>query len=145
VIEVWGPVEDGSTARYTARPKMLPWDNGGALNGRKDVESFSVERPRDSPEGDEKIENRLIQLGEYFSQETKIDGKVDYPKMPIYGMFGPNSNGYIEAITKMSGGDSHQPLNAIGESDVSTYVRQARRDDVIPDVSHPKFKPCPCR
>jgi RHS repeat-associated protein len=120
IIELWGP-NASETVRATGRPHIDKYDSG-KMN-RTWVTEHTVTRPKDSPEGNYKFENKILKDAAFFSKQT-VDsktGKIDYPNVPEYKATGPNSNGYVNFLIQHAGGQVDLPWNAARDGSTSSY------------------------
>ena len=100
VIELYGP--DNSNNK--GRPQVNPWSKG-TLN-RDNVLFHQVYEPINNEDPD-KFERDLVKYAEYFKSNNVLDKNnnvIDNLILPTYDKWGPNSNGYIEALVNFAGG-----------------------------------------
>ena len=83
-------------------------------------------RPEGVPEGNTEFEEQILELATFFGESKTVieDGKVkqDYIHLPKYGYIKNNSNGYTNALIKLSGGKLKKlPWNVPGVNDTKSY------------------------
>ena len=129
VIELGGPDDNIGGA---GTPVIKNWDDG-QLNRTEVIEQVVI-RPSNSPEGDYKFENQIIETAKKLS-ETKIDektGKKEYPNLPKYDPInGPNSNGYINFLISNAGGKLRNAPMAIANDNIAPYSSTLKRIEIL--------------
>jgi RHS repeat-associated protein len=113
VIELGGPTKDTS-------PKGNPimkdvHSDSDVTSGRKGVEEEKVTRPGDSPKGDFKFEERIIEGFERLKNSLPNYNGIDASDL------GPNSNGFANFLVTSSGGSVDLPLTAFAKDDTAPY------------------------
>ncbi len=136
IVEVYGP-DPEQAARGTAVPQVNEvTDESAQIFGRANVEEHAVERPEGVPEGDNSFEDQIIAMGNFFKEHTTTtnedgDEVNDYVHMPTYGAFGPNSNGYANAIIELAGGKADLPIRAVAQGDMSVYKNKVNLKQIL--------------
>jgi RHS repeat-associated protein len=109
VIELGGPTK-GTAPKGNPIMKEVRADSD-ITSGRKGVEEEKVIRPTDSPKGDLKFENRIIDRFKDLKNN-----------LPDYNALGPNSNGFAQSLIQTSGGSVDLPINAVGQDETQQYA-----------------------
>jgi hypothetical protein len=130
IVELWGP-DENEAANGTGLPRFDLVTDNNQVWGRPNVKEHPVTRPEDSPEGNMDFENKILELGDFFSKcETTCNGDKEvssFPNVPKYSATGPNSNGFAKAIIKEAGGDVKLPWNAFGKDKIEPYIKELNK------------------
>jgi hypothetical protein len=122
IVEVFGP-DENKAARGTARPKVYDFSENEERPGLKE---HTVLRPEGVPEGDTEFEEQILELASFFGENQTVTEngieKKDYTHLPTYGYYKDNSNGYVNAMIKLSGGKLKDlPWNTTGTNSTKSY------------------------
>lgn len=105
ILEVFGP-SSNEAARGTARPKVYNFSENEERSGLEEHKVIRLDRV---PEEDTQFDDQILELAGFFGESNTVTEngteKQDYVNLPTYGYYKDNSNGYVNALIKLSGGN----------------------------------------